>query len=518
MTISSQKGEVSVALQPGKVGRRGTFDSSAIDYYKMRAVQVSFGTVDDVQLFPLEIGDLPVFSGAYKQGVASAGTMQLIPRLKEIFGILLLGSLGAVSSASDVNSLEEAVTGMWTHTFRYASNKGFVPWLSARAMIPGQITAENSGETGIDVKVASLRFSIPGRGKLGVSVNLLGRDIEYSDASSWTYSNATHENDLSTPDAGRGEFKIGGIEYAGLGAEIELFNQLSTPDVEQVMGDFRMDDIIVISRGARIRFVEKYASDDLCRRIYTNGPDAVAWSSLPFYTENVGAEKAFEAYFQSPGNISGTSPLSPYGLRFRGSRVVWQKDQMTVLQGTNIVTASYVGTVLSPDSGEYIEVLLENASAGALYAIPDVFTLDMGTSLAYASGDTVLDSSVTLTYTGMSVWRDGKVALQWGIPSAGSLSDDDSFSILTSGNFSLSAGVLSHSATPVGTVTGGTYGENLAVRFNSAATDAIVEELLESLRYGRVGDSDSTTEFDATLIIQDSAGNTITHTITISHS
>lgn len=519
MTINAQGGEISFALQPGKYGRKGItlFDAADLSYYKTRASAASIGFVQDQQIFPQEVGGLPVPTGSFKQQYFFGGDITMIPRLKEIFGILLLGALGAAATTTGVDSLGNSVSGLNTHAFGFKSGEpAYQPWLSVRRMVPGRISAQNSGEIGVDCKVQMLRFGIPARGKLQCNVGVMGRDALFDDAESWAYANAAYENDLSTPDSGSGTFKIGGVEYPIVGATIEIVNGLTRPQDEAIVGDYRPDDFIALSRGVQIRLVYKYENDDLCRQIYTNGPDNVDWSAIPFYTETAGTVKAFEAYFQSPSDVPGSTV--PYGIRFMADRVAWAMDGPPQLAGGAMLTASFVGTVLEPTSGSYIQIKLENAATGASYAITPANVIAFASGLAYTTGNMVLDATAALTSAGISSWDGGKLAVAWSTPTAGSLTANDSFSILTGATITTSGTTLLHTAVEIGTFRGGTYNQPLVIQFNAAATNAQVQDVLKALRYGRTTNSDSTTVFVARITLEDASGNIATDNVTITHS
>lgn len=517
MTIPSSAGEFSVAIQPGKIGRDGDFDAISPTYYKMRAVSVGFGHQDDTQPFPFEVGSSNTLSGVFKQGHFAAGAVDILPRLKEIFGILLLGALGQVATSTSVNSAGTSVSGLNTHKFTFKSGDPYyIPWLAARRMTPGRNSAQNSGVVGFDVKVQALTFSIPAMGKMRCRVGLVGRDTKFEDASTWTYGNASHENDLSTPDSGSGTFKIGGVEYPITGAEITIANNLTDPRSEMIVGDFRPDDFIPLTRVVQIRLVYKYEDDDLCRNIYTGGPDNVEWSQSPFYTESAGSVKAFDAYFQSGGNAVGSTP---YGIRFVANRVAWQLEGPEVLEGGGMVQLSVIGTVVEPSASDFFSISLENAVSGSIYTIPPALTLGFAAALAYSgSSDAVLDSTATLTDAEFNSFNGGKISLQWGIPTVLTLNSNDHFSLNTSGTVTLSGNTVSISGTEVGTVSGGTYKNNFTITLNANATTAHVQTLLRALRYGRTSGATSTTSFPVTVIVEDASGNIVTDTIVITHS
>lgn len=363
MSLSAQGGVVSFAEQAAKIGRDGVFDASALSWFKVRAPRVSLGTVQDQQVFPLETGGTLTPTGSYKQGYFFAGEVDLIPRLEAAFGYLAKATLGVASSVVDTDADGNAVVGVNTHIFRFDPNDpAYQPWMAVRRSVPGVTPAERLGETGFDCKVQMLDLTIPAKGKVQASVAMMGRDVEYDDASTWVYAN-NFEDSTSAPDAGRGQFAIGGVEYPIIGAQISLSNGLTTPDQEMVIGDFRPDDFIALTRNATIRIVYKYENPELYKQILTGQANGTEWNSLPFIVNSGGGDFAFDARFLAPANIGATG--QPYEMRIRANRVTWAVDRPIELQAGGIITQTFTGTVLEPATGEdYIQIVMVNAHAG----------------------------------------------------------------------------------------------------------------------------------------------------------
>lgn len=359
MTISAQGGVFGYAEQDAMVGRNGTFDHTDLTWYKVRSPRVSVGTIQDQQVFPLEIGGVLTPDGAFKQQYFFAGDADLVPRLENSLGILLKGAMGQASSVTGKNADGGTSVGVNTHIFNYvAADNSSLPWMAVRRLIPGAIAAQNSGETGFDCKVANVRITVPNIGKIVTRASFIGRDVELDDGSTWVWENAAFEDSSSTPDAGRGSFLIGGVEYPILGATIDLVNGLTNPRQEGIVGDFRPDTFTCLTRNAVIRIVYKYENDDLYRKLLTGTADGTDWNSLPFTQVSSAGGYAFDARFQSPGLIGVTEV--PYELRIRANKVTWAVDGPPELAAGGFVTQSFVGTVLQPSSGNYLEMVMVN--------------------------------------------------------------------------------------------------------------------------------------------------------------
>lgn len=368
MTVPAQAGVVGFAHQNAKIGNAGSFAHLDHSFYKVLAPRINFGVMEDVQQMPLELGGKMRPTGIYKQQYLFGGDMDILPRLGS-FGLLLKAALGKVTTTADT-FFGVANVGVNTHKFQQdETNVASQPWMSFRRLTPGALAADNSGETGFDCKVDRIRLTIPGMGKLAARVSFLGRDVVLDDASTWVWQNAAYEDSSLIPESGRGHFKIGGTEYPITGLIIDIANNLSTPRDEAVVGDFRMDDIICLSRGVTIRAVYKYANDDLYRQILTGNVGGTTWTSLPFMTSGAGV--ALEAYFEAPATIPGAATTAQYALKATASKVSWQVDGPPQLVGGGIVQLNLIGTLVEPDAGDYFAVELANDEDAAYYTYVD---------------------------------------------------------------------------------------------------------------------------------------------------
>jgi hypothetical protein len=365
MSIASQGTIISYAIQPGgRVGREGTFDPSALDWYRIRAPRVNIAPVSDQQVAPPELGGPLVPDGVFKQGYMVGGDMDVIPRLESSLGWLMLAVMGTASTVTGVNADGEAAAGVNTHIFRFdPDDHSLQPWMALRRMIPGATLAERLGETNFDCKVGMMRVTVPAAGKIAANVQIVGRDYVHEDPATWTYANDLESFD-TTADAGAGYFRIGGEEFPLVGASFDFNSTLST-EQERIIGDYRLDNLIALNRTAQVRIVVKYENADLYREIMNGGSDNDTWSALPFQHITNGS-LAFEARFDAPVTIGATA--EPYSIRFRGNKIAWQPDGPLQLQAGNIITQTFVGTVIRPDAGDYLQIVLVNDTANYVVA------------------------------------------------------------------------------------------------------------------------------------------------------
>ncbi|PJF45109.1 MAG: hypothetical protein CUN55_00535 [Phototrophicales bacterium] len=361
MTIPAQSGVFGFAIQPAKVGRTGTFNPGSLTWYKARAPRVSLGTIQDLRPFPLEVGGRNVSTGAFKQGVFFGGEVDIIPRLENNIGWLLKAAMGTASTVTGVDGDNVSVTGLNTHIFRFDPTNSFnLPWFAVRCKTPGTTSSQDWGETGFDCRMSMLRFMVPNQGKVLMRAQLFGRDVVLEEQPSFTFANANFEDNTSTPDAGNGYIKIDGTEYPFLSATLDFENSLTRPDTETIIGDFRPDDFVPLSRSLTIDLVYKYENPDLYQQILTGSAAGTTWSSNPFIT-NTGANHAFEAVFSAPKAVPGASPTRNYTIRVRADKVAWQVAGPTELNAGGFITQRFTGIVLDPAANqEYATIVLEN--------------------------------------------------------------------------------------------------------------------------------------------------------------
>lgn len=533
MTVPAQSSIFSLALQPEKVGD-SEFNTAAYEWFRTRTPSISMGTQQMQETFPLETGGPIVPTGSFKSAQFAAGDVAMIPRLKEFIGLILYAMTGNIESQADAvwststDAFASTVTGANAHRFTFNPESSVIlPWIATRTRTPGLTPDATYGEICYDAKIANYRLTIPAAGLLGSSVSFVGRKSVYpgpAETDAWAYENTT-EDSTSAPISGKGSFKIGGVEYPITAATIELANNLTTPQQELTVGDYHPDDFVPLSRAVTIRIVYKWENPDFYKRILTGAVDGEVWDSIPFIQSTSGATKAFECEFQSPADISGSSPATPYSLKVIADKVVWAIDRGGIqLQAGNIIQVPYIGTVLEPDSGgEYIQFILENDST---YTIPvaagatdPVLTIDATES--YSGTAVAIDSTATLTDADSVDLDGGQVSVIFGGANFNPL--DDKLQLDgTNAQFS----TLDVQVDDTGFVTIGTIdaaigaGDNLVITLNSSATPALVQKLLQNIEYDTVGAASRSGEVVTTTVrVADGDGGWSDQgVVTITHS
>jgi hypothetical protein len=489
MSVPAQSGVFSFALQSGQMEDVLDIQVDQFQWYRTRAPRIGLGTMQNQDTFPMETGGPIVPTGAYKSGQFGGGDIELIPRAENTLGLLLYAALGDMESFADqvYDPIAEAVTtatstGVNTHIFRFhPTNSFFLPWFAARKLVPGRTAADNYGEVYQDCMIGGLRIDIRAAGLLGTTVSIQSRKVSYpgvSDVNAWTYANTT-EDSTSAPLSNNGRLLIGGVKYPITQLTIELANQLTTPQQEQIVGSNHPDTFVPLSRNLTMRCVVKWRDPDLYKQILTGSISGTDWDTLPFITDTEGAKEAFEATFFAPANIPGTT--EPYMLSIRANKVVMQVDRGGIdLQAGNIISVPYIVTVLEPEAGQdYCRFVLHN---DADYAIPEQPVLDLlGTATFDISVGTPVSMDSTVTFTSALTHLNGGRVIAEIISG---FQTGDELTVNAIGTITNTAGVIANSATDFGTATGGTGGAPLVIELDTDdATPVAIKALIEAIQF-----------------------------------
>lgn len=336
-------------------------DVSTLSWKKLRSRDVDYADNQMQDTIPLEVGGTLTPTGAYKQGVNVMGGAQIMPRLENSVGLLLLATLGKATTTNPS-------TGVYQHVFTFQTNEINQPWLAARRMIPGRDNIYGNGIIGYDNKVNLFRTTVAAASPVEVMLQMMGR-FPIMDNHPETWLGSSFEDFESIPLACRGTFKLPTVE--GLPNPLpvtqvvaEMVNVTTTPREEMVVGSYYMDDVVTRTRVLTFRFVYKWRDANLANYLFGNQLRASAWSPVPFVTETSGTDYAVDLLVESPNNIEDTT--TPYSLRIRANKVFWQPQPVRLRAG-DIVMLEMVGTVLY-DSGGYCEFVLINGQTA--YSVP----------------------------------------------------------------------------------------------------------------------------------------------------
>ena len=369
MTVAAQGSDVGFAIQPAKIGRDNTFVPGDVDWYRISgAPDVSFGTVEDQRPYPLTLGGPMTLEGTYKAGMYAGGVMELVPRLEDSLGLLLLAQMGACSSVTGKNVFGANTVNVNTHIFTYdPSNPAIQPWMAVRRLVPGESSGDENGETAYDCKIARMRISVQPGAPIGAQLTMVGRDVQYDDGSTWAWVN-NYEDPTSTPQSNTPDsyVKLGGVEYPMVGLVLDFETNLTTPDREYVLGDPHPDDFLALTRLVTARFVYKYSVKDLHRQALTNSASGTAWDILPKNLSTSGPNFALDAYFEAPNMIGATS--TPFAIRIRANKINLQVEGPIRTQAGDTILQTFVCNFLRPSAGAHSEILIQNAQTE--YVVP----------------------------------------------------------------------------------------------------------------------------------------------------
>jgi len=360
MSINSQKGVFAFGPQAEK-------GAVATKFYRHKAADVDLSVQDDTRLGPPEIGGSPVPSFAYKAGYVPAGGATIYPRLEDTFGWLGYGVMGGVTTLTGDGVGENPPVGVNDHKFHFAADEGYVPWMSARKLIPGGDGVAALGEQYLDMKMIGFGMNIMNDAPPSARVDLMGRDFEIEEDpnANWTWEN-TYEAFESLPVGAEvgGYFKVPDFsadELPLVGAAVNVQNAPEDIRQAKVYGSPMLEDITIIQRAVTIDAVVKWSDPALYRSILTGSSSGTTWTAQPWTSD-------FDMLAVSPANIPTQS--IPYHLRLQAAKVIWQVNGGIRLAGNQALTMRLTGTVIAPDSGDYFSLTLRNAVAAYAWPTP----------------------------------------------------------------------------------------------------------------------------------------------------
>ena len=366
-------------------GQQASEAADPAKWYKHKAAAIDLAIVDDTQVFPAEIGGVPVPNGMFKAGVTAGGGATLYPRLEDSFGHLLFAALGKVVTTAGESLLGTTDTNAKVNTHVFSmdySQWSYLPWMGFRKIIdkaPGSADTDIIGEEFTDGKVLGLSFTLPNQGLITCRVDALCKEYDMVEdpegAGAWAFENATYEDYTSVPlatfkDANasiiNGTIDVGSTTFAELpiiAASFQIANAPEQDQLERIYGDPWRDEITVVARSMQVMLTVKWKDPKLYQKIITGATSGGGeWSPQPFVDS-----LTFDVI--SPKVITGTSTgkTEQYMFRVNCDKVGFAPRGGVQLAGNQSVMLQLVGTVLEDDSGEYGTITLQNdvASYGA---------------------------------------------------------------------------------------------------------------------------------------------------------
>lgn len=354
MSITAQTGSVAFGLQSAK----GT---AATNWYKMKVNNIRMGAIVSQDTPPPEIGGTNNPTGAYKTTAAFAGSFAMAPRLEDVFGVLLYGATGQDTVTDNGDS---------TYTHKFTQKTGdatYIPWMSFRTKTPGTTQADERGEIGTDCKIAALELAFPQAGPVAANITtqgLLPTQADSTQVASWVDAN-TYETFESVPMSMKGSISFTGApaingSIKALGAKVSLVNGLTTPQQEQIMGQYYGEDLTTRTRALQIELTVKHTDAKLASYFF-NGDATAATAAFDEAMQYAG----IVIDVKSPGNISDTITV-PWELKISADKIAWQQNGPIAMQGDELLVQQWVGIVIEADTGlpeDYYSIELTNTRA-----------------------------------------------------------------------------------------------------------------------------------------------------------
>lgn len=341
MAITSQTGIFSFGPQVAK----GTIAST---FYQHRGSDIDLATLSDDRLGPPEVGGQPTPTIPYRAGVMASGGALINPRLENTLGWLFYGALGAVATTADKDVLGNTVTGMYDHEFTFATDAGYVPWMSFRKWIPGAAAADEFGESFQDCKIVALTVALPNDGLINARVDALGtaEGQNFYEQPSWSYGNTQFEDYESIPIGcvTGGYLKVPSYSATALPVTQGTVTLQNAPlDIrqEKVFGSPYLEDVTIIGRQMTVDLVIKWTDPDLYQSILTGSTTGTQWVAQPFVSD-------LDIY--SVSSVDAPSLSTPYGLRIRADSVMYQVQGGIRLAGGQAVMLRVTGTAIAGGS------------------------------------------------------------------------------------------------------------------------------------------------------------------------
>ncbi len=337
MSVSGRKGGVAIGIQTNKTTVATVFTSFAL-------VSSQIDTDENVQALPPELGGVALTRGMYKAGYVVAGTVKGVVRLTDV-GILLYAMCGNAAVAAG-----SPVVGANTHTLKMAADQFSVPWLTIRRSVDG--TAESDQYLGC--KAVALRLMLPGQGILMFEMSFIGREA------------TTVASTVAVPsDDNFGVSCLGSVLIPAdgsdttkkfLAADIRMQNQVTTPETEQNIGSYIMDDIQVLGRKIGVNLTYKWDNRTFYKQLAGLGTGA--WTSTLF-------QSSLLVSAASPNFVTGTTPYSLEFVSASANSVLTHKP--VGIEGSSIVVMGVTGEIVHA-TGDPFTVTLVNGRATAYSA------------------------------------------------------------------------------------------------------------------------------------------------------
>jgi len=360
----------------------GQYTGSDASYNWYPFTDLSLAPVKNVDQLPPEIGGVALPTGQFTTGIWAEGPISLIPRLDNRFGWIMYAAMGQVSSVSNqkvedltlIGGAGTATTGVYTHIFSpILTDQYFIPWLSARRLLPHLTAGERVGEVFQDGRVATFTINGAAAAPVTVDTTFLARvkqsNYVFEINPSWS---ATYDDlsDFAVASCD-GHVKINDVSYQATAVSINLVNQLLPPQQSLVIGSVTPVDFPNLQRQLTIAVTFLVENYDLYLSTFTGATvDASASSgenvACTIYQADVDVMLASQTAIGASGDTS-----EPFRLRVVSNQdadnVSWTPRPVRVVPNRPVVM-QLIGTVTAASSGYPWFMMLQNGQAG--YVLP----------------------------------------------------------------------------------------------------------------------------------------------------
>lgn len=298
--------------------------------------------------------------------LADAATVSTDFRVKELLSVQVT-SLATTSGTAKIGWYTTQGSLPYTHTFKFAADNSYQPWISAIKKIPGSTTLWEAGK---DNKITSLRLNFPQNGIVSARVDLVGREPDWTSRTEpafWGGNDFEEFGSVPVTCTTSGYVKVTGATSAPFnneklpltGLSVTMANNLTSPQQEMVIGSPYPDDFAVLSRAMSFQATLKWADPSFYNHILRGYMSSGSWAADSGWSNTV-FTSGIDALVESPAFVTGSTK---YSMRVRSNNVMWSFQGGPVLAGGDIVMLQLVGTALAPVSGEYATIDIVNGQS-----------------------------------------------------------------------------------------------------------------------------------------------------------
>jgi hypothetical protein len=309
-------------------------------FHYMKTMALDLGPDQRTAPFPQEMGgNLFVPEGHFKQGVIVTGGVEVLAR-PDYLGYLLYGALGAVEKN---NSGSPVIA----HTFDLSSGSDVLPYFTCVRNTSGLLSEQYD-----DCVVSSMRLTFPTAGLATARFELVGSTPHVVGA-----LEATGVDDTPVLTTCQGAVTIPGLAAVEHLSDFTLDFTNGVDPGQYYIGSYFVDSLPVLARAATLSFTVRMRDASLYKNVYYNG--GAEFSGVVYRGTNLSVK------VQTPGNIPGGD--NPYSLELKVPEADYLVAPISLSPG-NIVTLACSATVVCPDNGKALSLVLTNGTDTAYSA------------------------------------------------------------------------------------------------------------------------------------------------------